>query len=116
ILEENIGNVSSVVVNCISTVSSSDAPYGTVSGLSKDETLSLTLNGINSLVVTGTGAWILSWAFPVALPLGSTFNVAISAQPAGHNCTFASNSGATSGTISNSSNSSQLQPIIINCI
>jgi|GEM_PF-3716636 hypothetical protein len=117
ILEENVGNVSSVVVNCISTVSSSDAPYGTVSGLSATGTLTLSLNGINPLTITNTNnAAVVAWAFPVALPLGTHYEVALSGQPTGQTCTPAANS-VLSGTVTNSSSdpSQQLQPIIITC-
>jgi hypothetical protein len=115
ILEENVGNVSSVVVNCISTVSSSDAPYGTVSGL-KTGTLTVTVNGIDPLPITNANnAAILSWAFPTALPLGTAFQVAIASQPSGQNCTI-TNPAAATGTVSNdTSNGKQLQPIIISC-
>ena len=115
ILEENIGNVSSVVVNCISTVSSSDAPYGTVTGLKSTAQMELTINGIDPYTVTGTSASILAWAFPDALPLGTAFQVAIASQPAGQTCTI-TNPSAAQGTVSNSSNNAQqLQPIIITC-
>lgn len=125
IIEENIGNISSVVVNCISTVSSSDAPYGTVTGLNNGSSIQVSVNGINPYTITGTGASILSWAFPNALPLGTQFQVAISMQPStldsqgnvtgrtGQNCTI-TNPSAASGTISNASGT-QLQPIVIAC-
>ncbi len=113
ILEQNVGNVSSVVVNCISTVSSSDAPYGTVTGLSPGAVVTLSINGIDPLQITGTNASILSWAFPNALPLGTAFQVAISQQPTGQTCTL---SGDVSGTVSNvSGNAAQLQPTFVTC-
>ncbi len=109
IVEQNIGAVSSVVINCVSSVSSSDDVYGTVSGLSNGGVLELTVNGINPLSVTGTGASILTWSFPQALPLNTNYQVAIVTQPTGQSCSITS--GAT-GTISETV---ALQPVVIAC-
>jgi len=109
IIEENIGNVSSVVVNCVSSVSSSDDVSGTVSNLGAGKTLTLTNNGVDSLVITSTGASVQAWSFSQALPIGTNYQVAISAQPSGQNCSIAS--GAT-GTISDTQ---ALPPVVINC-
>lgn len=112
ILEENVGNVSSVVVTCISTVSSSDSPYGTVTGLTG--TLNLTLNGIYSLQVTNpNNASVLPWAFSTALPLGSAYQVAIATQPSGQTCSITS--GVASGTISDVPPPTPQFPIAIKC-
>jgi hypothetical protein len=109
IIEENIGNVSSVVVNCVSSVSSSDDVNGTVNGLAAGKTLTLTNNGVDSLAITSTGAAVQPWAFSQALPIGTGYQVAISAQPSGQTCTIAS--GAT-GTISDTA---PIVPVVINC-
>jgi hypothetical protein len=105
----NIGNVSSAVVNCVTSVSSSDAVYGTVSGL-KSGTLQLTNNGVDTVSITGTGAQ-QSFTFSQALPIGTAYQVAISAQPSnGQNCTITA--GAT-GTISATV---ALTPVAVSCI
>jgi len=109
VIEQNIGNVSSIVVNCISTVSSSDDVAGTVNNLQSGKALGLTVNGVNPLNVTGTGASVLPFSFSQALPIGTNYQVAISAQPAGQSCSIAS--GAT-GTVSDTS---PLTPVVINC-
>jgi hypothetical protein len=106
----NIGNVSSAVVNCVTSVSSSDAVYGTVTGLTT-KTLELTNNGVDTVSLNGTSAGSLqSFAFSQALPIGSSYQVAISQQPTGQNCTITA--GAT-GTISATV---ALTPVAVSCI
>jgi len=110
IIEQNIGNISSVVIDCVSSVSSSDDVYGTVSGLAANATLTLTVNGINPLAITNsTGASVLTWSFPQALPLGTNYQVAVSGQPTGQTCSITAN---PTGTISNSA---ALKPVAITC-
>ncbi len=110
ILEQNTGDVSSVVVDCVSSVSSSDDVYGTVTGLSSSGTLELTVNGINPLAVTNSaGASVATWSFPQSLPLGTNYQVAISAQPNGQTCSISDNA---TGTISETV---ALQPVQITC-
>ena len=116
VVEQNIGNVSSVVVNCISTVSSSDNVSGTVTGLSKGNTLTLTNNGVESLAITNpNGASVLSWAFTQALPIGTNYQVAILSQPTGQTCNFVPDSSGNTHTTGTVSNSTQIPQIAISC-
>lgn len=109
IIEQNIGNVSSVVVSCISSVSASDDVNGTVTGLKAGNTLQLTNKGADTLTVTGTSASVQTWAFAQALAIGATYQVSILTQPTGQTCVI--NSGA-SGSISASQ---ALAPVVITC-
>jgi len=106
----NIGNVNSVVVNCVSSVSSSDAVYGTVTGLTAS-TLKLTDNGVDTVTLTGTSSGASqSFVFSQPLPIGTAYQVAILQQPTGQNCTItAGASGTVSATVA-------LTPVSVSCI
>ena len=108
IIEQNIGDISSIVVNCVSSVSSSDDVHGTVTGLGSG-TLTLTNNGVSTLAITSNGASVQAWSFPQALPIGTNYQVAILTQPAGQTCAITS--GAT-GTISDTQ---PLAAVVISC-
>ena len=79
------GNVNSVVVYCVSSITSTDAVYGTVQGLKG--TLALTNSGVESLSVTSSGT-LQTFAFTKALQINSNYQVSIVTQPAGQTCTF----------------------------
>jgi hypothetical protein len=115
VIEENIGNVSSVVVNCISTVSSSDDVSGTVTGLGSG-TLTLTNNGVDNLAITNpNGASVLAWAFAQALPIGTSYQIAILSQPTGQTCNFVADSSGSTHTTGTVSNTAAIPQIAISC-
>jgi hypothetical protein len=64
---------------------------GTVSGLTG--VLSLQNNGGDELVLTGDGPF----AFAVPLPDGDSYDIIVTAQPAGQTCSIANAQGAISG-------------------
>lgn len=110
LVNANIGNVSSVVINCVSSVSSSDDVYGTVTGLAAGNILKLTNNGVDTVTITSTGPAAQNFAFGQALPIGTPYQVAISAQPNGQNCSI---TGGSTGTISATV---ALAPVTVTCI
>ncbi len=75
---------------------------GTVTGLTGD-TLTLTLNGRTGLMIDDNGAFV----FPVWLERGSTYAVAIGAQPLGHQCTLAGGDGTIATDVTD---------IVVDCI
>ena len=62
---------------------------GTVSGLASGESLTLSDNGTDSLSVTGSGAF----SFHTQLASGTTYSVAVSAQPSKQLCSVTGSSG-----------------------
>jgi hypothetical protein len=96
-VEQSLGNVTSITVNCNATVSANNYVLGTVSGLASGSTVTLIDNGTDTTVVNSNGAF----AFPSALPVGSVYNVVVSVQPTGQTCTVANSAGTipASGTI-----------------
>lgn len=62
---------------------------GTVAGLASGVSLTLQDNGTDSLGISSNG----SFAFSTQLATGASYNVAVSAQPIGQNCTVANGSG-----------------------
>lgn len=93
IVEQSSGNVTSVTVNCVATISANNYVSGTVSGLAAGKAVNLTNNGTDTVAVSSNG----SFAFPTALPVGTPYNVIVSAQPAGQSCVVAPSTA--SGTI-----------------
>jgi hypothetical protein len=83
-----MANVTSVSVECIAQTYSVG---GTISGLSGSVTLQN--NGEDDLAVTENGSFV----FAASLLSGATYNVSVSAQPAGQLCTVSNGSG-TIGT------------------
>ncbi|HEY6484030.1 MAG TPA: hypothetical protein VIY54_10960 [Steroidobacteraceae bacterium] len=86
------GAVTSVAVSCTTNTYNIG---GSISGLSQSG-LVLTDNGGNALAVSsGAG----SFTFSTPLAYGSSYAVAVSAQPTGQTCTVANGSGSVTGTV-----------------
>ena len=62
---------------------------GTVSGLATGESVTLQNNSGDDMVVSSDGLF----TFPTAMDKGLTYNISVSAQPAGQICSVANNSG-----------------------
>jgi hypothetical protein len=83
-------NVNTVGVAC---VTNTYAVGGTISGLPGGGSATLQNNGVDDLVVSADG----SFTFPTALADGSTYDVTVSAPPAGQTCTVTNGSGTVTG-------------------
>ena len=95
-VEQSIGNVTSIVVNCSATITASNDVLGTVSGLASGQTVTLLDNGTDSVTVTGTSASMVSFIFPTPLAVGTAYQVVVSST-SGPTCTIVNNTG--NGTI-----------------
>jgi trimeric autotransporter adhesin len=99
VVEQAVGSVTSVTVECVPTASANNFVQGTIGGLADGATLTLENNGTNSLSITGNGQSSQVFSFPTPLPLGSSYSVAVSQQPTvssqanGQTCTLSSASG-----------------------
>ena len=81
---------------------------GNVSGLGSGKTVTLTNNGSDSIVITGSGTSNDAFTFGTPLLNNAAYSVTVTGQPASQNCTVQSGG---SGTI----NSASVTNVIINC-
>jgi len=81
-----IGDITSIVVYCSPSISSSNELTGVVTGLPSGSSVTLLNNGTDQVTVKGTGASQISFAFPTPLVLGASYDVVVSSNPAGATC------------------------------
>lgn len=86
------GNVSNVVVNCVTETPVAYTVGGTVTGLTGTG-LALKLNGEANYSIAANG----SFTFPTPVNNGSPYAVIVATQPVGQTCTVASGSGTVAG-------------------
>ena len=93
IVQQSIGNVSSVVVVCNVNISAANDVTGQVNGLNVGNTVKLVNNGTDTYSVTASAAGTTVFAFDQPLALGATYSVAVSANPSGQTCTLINGAG-----------------------
>ncbi len=91
-ISSTIGAVTNISVSCTAITSNYNSVSGTVSGLPTNTSVTLSDGGSNpsSVTVTTNG----SFSFPTELPIGSSYNVTVTASPTVGSCTVTNASGA----------------------
>ena len=95
--------VTNVAVNCVANIVSNTVVFGNLTGLPAGDQVTL-VNGSDTLLLTGNGAF----GFPTAVPVGNTYNVTLKSQSPGLNCTLANVSGTIPATGS-------ITPVVVSC-
>ncbi|MDR3481306.1 MAG: hypothetical protein P4L91_11420 [Burkholderiaceae bacterium] len=92
-VEQSIGNVDSVVVICTPALSAANEVFGTVTGLASGSSITLSINGIDPIVVYGASSGnAVSFNF-LPLATGTEYSVEVSSKPTGVTCTLSNNAG-----------------------
>lgn len=99
-VEQSIGDVNSIAIQCNATISANNEVLGTVNGLTTGQSVVLTDNGTDTITLTGNASGSQAFVFPTPLAVGATYDVAIKSA-SGAVCSLVNNIGTipSTGTI-----------------